>query len=421
MRRASLQVQLSQLLRAMSQMADVSEGKDFGHGQRVAVLAQACAEAVGLDGAAERANLAVSSLLHDLGMSSVSYHLYERFGGSDREWLARYPDYRDGLFGVETLDASEREGLQKQLLRHVRVGVRHLGKLGYGPEVQALLEGHHGTAEPSVSLQVLQLADLLDVATSPLGTVAERRARAEHMLSACTGRGIEASVVDAVRGVLTTTELWERVLFLDDIEGMLKGLFETTLGVRVSSEVIEAHLNVVGRVVDAQSPFMGGHTFEVSRLARRMGEQMGLDAEALSRLLWASLVHGAGRLGISSAILEKTGGLSEDEFNVLYSYPNLTREIFAPLRGLEAIVDEASTHREKLDGSGYPDGRVGSEIPLTGRILGVADTFIALISDRPYRAAYSRSRALAIIQAESARLFDGLVTDALESVYREGF
>src|SRR5690606_10498433 len=154
-------------------------------------------------------------------------------------------------------------------------------------------------------------------------------------------------------------------------ESTLDALFDSTYGIDVPFDGLEAHLRTLSQFVDAQSPFTAGHGFEVTRLSRRIGERIGLDPEALDRLHIASLVHGAGRLSIPTSILEKRGGLTEDEFMLLHAYPSVTREVLAPLTPLRDIIDDASTHREKLDGSGYPEGRHSAEIPLIGRILGV--------------------------------------------------
>lgn len=430
------EVKLSQLLRALSQVADLAEAKAPGHGQRMALMALqlgAATLAPAAAGNARLAELAVAALLHDLGLSSVSYNLFQQVGGRDRELLAAYPSVADGLFGLPA--GHGLEALALPLLRHTDVGVRMLQQLGYGNGVTEALAWHHarydGRGRPAGTpsgehiphgAQLIALVDQLDTATWHLETAEARRETALALLATphIAGGLVSPALAALAAETLASAALWEEIFFLDAAEARLDALFEHTYGVLVPFDGLEAHLRVLAQCVDAQSPYTSGHTFEVARLAGRIGERLGLEPEGLNRLHVASLVHGAGRLGISSAILEKPGGLSEDEFVQLHTYPELTREALSPLAPLRDLVDEACTHREKLDGSGYPEGILGDEIPLVGRILGVADTFIALVSERPYRPAYSHSRALAIIQAESARLFDGLVADALEAVYREG-
>lgn len=416
-----MRVKLSQLLRAMSQATDLVEGKDLGHGQRLTVLALAFARASGSFEMGEKAELAVAALMHDVGIASVIHQVHLSTGSRSRELMARYPAVSDGLFGLGPTEGSTE--LRALLARHSDSGARILQTLGYGEVVTSTIHTHHlEDASPTWSLasQVVVLADLLETGTYALDTAEARRVQGIDLFQDIDHSLFDPELIEAIAPLIETTDLWEEVFFFDDLGAELDLIFETTYGQWIEFEGLEAHLRVLAQAVDAQTPFGAGHTFEVSRLSRRIGERIGLELDDLNRLHLASLLHGVGRLGLPIQLLEKAGGLTDDEFNTLHTYPNITRDALSPLEDLRELVEEASTHREKLDGSGYPEARVGDSIPIVGRILSAADTFIALISDRPYRPAYARSRALAIVQAESARLFDGLVTDALESVYREG-
>ena len=413
-------VRRSQLLRAVSQICDLSEAKPLGHGQRVALIALRLLE--GGDAASvdrsSRTDIVVAGLLHDVGISSVAYNLYERVRERERSLLSRYPAVSDGLFGLPPGALDEEDTVRFVLSRHAGIGAGMIGPLKYSARVVSLIGKHH-SPEPPIDLAhgCLALADLLETATGEVATIDARRAVALEVLDALREQGrLPASLLDRARVLLGEDNLWTELASNERVTSALDACLELT----TSLDDLDAHMRLLAQIVDAQSPYMAGHTLEVTRLARRIGEHIGLEPEALEDLYFAGLIHGSGRLGISSAILEKSGGLSDDEFDTLYTYPDLTRHALAPLISLRPLIDAASTHREKLDGSGYPEGRVGADIPLVGRIFSVADTFIALVSDRPYRSGYSRSRALQIIQSESARLFDGLVTDALEAVCREG-
>jgi HD-GYP domain-containing protein (c-di-GMP phosphodiesterase class II) len=403
----------------LSQVADLAEAKEPGHAQRVAVLGLRFASELQHNAQHERADIAIAALLHDIGLSSVSYGLYQRFGGGERELLARYPSYQDALFGTE----EALPGVSALLSRHCEAGSRMLQQLGYRLEVVQAVAHHHTRFDCAVgnvplNAKLIGLADLLETGCAGLDTVAARCERAAHILDTVSDFLVEPALIDTLRRSACATETWEAAYFLDDIDATLSALVGSE---ELSKESVEAHLRALAEFIDAQSPYTVGHSFAVARLSRRIAEQIGLDLDIIEHIYLASLIHGAGRLSIPSAILEKRSGLATHEITLLQSYPNVTREVLAPLIGLRPLIDDACTHREKLDGSGYPEARHGESIPLIGRVLAVADTFVALTSERPYRPAYSRSRAVAIIQAESARLFDGLVTDALENVYREGF
>ena len=414
-------VKLSELLCAMSQVVDLGEVKEFGHGQRVASLALDLAQAHEAFEVSHSAELAVAALLHDIGILPVLYSFYQRAGGDAERLLAQYPSY----------DRNREEGVETTLSRHVDLGARALEQLGYGPGTSEAILLHHrrlgeGTrplpnTPRAIAGEFLRLADHLDTMTYTLGTAEARQLRALELIPQMAGDLIRPDVAELAQRVCSQREVWEEVIFLDELPKRLDALFETTFGVQVDFRTLENHFRVLAEIVDAHSPYMMGHSFAVTRTAIRIGETLGLDESALRDLHLAGLLHGCGRIAVPSHITQKRGGLDPDEFIRLHHYPNATRDALAPLNSLAELVDQASTHREKLDGSGYPEGRVGEEIPLIGRILAVADTFVALTSERPYRPAYSRSRAVAIVQVESARLFDGLIADALEEVYREGF
>ncbi len=421
-----MSVKLSHILSALSQAADLAEAKDLGHGQRVAILALHITEAIGALDPEARADLCVAALLHDLAIPAVVYDLYAGSATPERTLLADYPSYQSGAFAPD----HQADLLAPRIAGHAEIGARTLRQLGYADQAADILAWHHHTWEqlqnqPSTNVtlgaQILALADLLETATRAFDTVEERRHLATQVVERIPPHLVQPELVAAAMLPLSHIDTWEAVFFLDRIEEKLDTCLRARYPENITWEALEAHLQVLADFVDAQSPYMAGHSRAVARLARHIGERIGLAPQQLDSLHLAALVHGVGRLALPCAILDKKGGLSGDEFAQLHAYPSLTREVFAPLRDLAAIVDDASTHREKLDGSGYPEGRIGEHIPLFGRILAVADTFVALIADRPYRPAHSRSRAIAIIQAESARLFDGLVTDALEAVYREGY
>ena len=413
-------VKLSEVLCAMSQVIDLGEMKELGHGQRVAVLTLAVADALEAFDVGASAELAVASLLHDIGLPPVLYSFYQRAGGQAEQILASYPSFQQ-----------EEGGLETTLARHVDLGARALEQLGYGAGATDAVLLHHrrlgentrplSTSPRVLGGEVLRLADHLDTMTYQLGTAAERQRRATEIIPIMGGDLVRHEVAGVALNVLNQRAIWEEIIFLDALNSRLDELFKTTYGLESDFRTLENHLRVLAEIVDSHSPYMTGHSFAVTRTALRIGEVLGLDDEQLRQLHLAGLLHGCGRLGVPCHITQKRGGLSPDEFHRLHHYPNATRDALAPLSALSGLIDEASTHREKLDGSGYPEGRAGDQIPLIGRILAVADTFVALTSERPYRPAYSRSRAVAIVQVESARLFDGLIADALEEVYREGF
>jgi HD-GYP domain-containing protein (c-di-GMP phosphodiesterase class II) len=176
------------------------------------------------------------------------------------------------------------------------------------------------------------------------------------------------------------------------------------------------------RAVEAKDVYTRGHTQRVSEMAMRLGQELKLPHEQLRVLARAAMLHDIGKIGVPDSILTKPGPLSEEEFEVIKQHPGRGHDIIKDVRSLQAEVGGVRHHHERWDGAGYPDGLSGETIPLEARIIAVADVFDALTSPRPYRGAWTRSRALAQIRQQSGQHFDPRCVDALVRVleYQEG-
>ena len=160
-----------------------------------------------------------------------------------------------------------------------------------------------------------------------------------------------------------------------------------------------------------------GHSERVRAYAEVIGEEMGLDRGTLERLRWAALLHDVGKIEVPREILNKTGRLTDDEFEIIKTHPAAGAELVAPLQ--DWLGDEVLAvvqHHERFDGAGYPYGLSGEDISLAGRIVAVADTFDVITSARSYKKAVSPTEARAEIQRCSGSQFDPDVTRALLEV-----
>jgi len=173
--------------------------------------------------------------------------------------------------------------------------------------------------------------------------------------------------------------------------------------------------------VDARDHLTSGHTLRVTEYAVQTGRQMGLLESELEILRYAALVHDQGKLSVPDYVLQKPGGLTPEEFSLMKSHAaktelvlNAVRHLFP--RRMRRIPEIASQHHERLDGSGYPKGLKGEQIPLLARIIAVADVFDALTSKRHYREPAADADVLAILRQEVERNhLDANVVDALEA------
>ena len=166
-------------------------------------------------------------------------------------------------------------------------------------------------------------------------------------------------------------------------------------------EHAEAVLCTLARSIEAKDPYTEGHCERLAARAEAVGRVLGLDQDDLTALRRGGYLHDLGKVAVPEAILLKPGPLTPPQREVIKQHPAVGEEICRPLRSLHAVLPIIRHHHERRDGSGYPDGLHGQAIPVTARVLQVADVFDALTSDRPYRRAAGKAAALEVLEAET--------------------
>ena len=185
----------------------------------------------------------------------------------------------------------------------------------------------------------------------------------------------------------------------------------------------EAHINTVAALtsaIDASDPFTHGHSFRVSRYALIIGRTLGMSSRNLEMLEYAALLHDIGKISIQNDILLKVGPLTDEEWQALRSHPNVGADIVEQLKFLKEASEIIRAHHERPDGTGYPRGLEGDDVPLGARILNVVDAFDAMTSDRPYRKALPIERVMEELRVYRGSQFDAEVTDILLRLYESG-
>ena len=165
------------------------------------------------------------------------------------------------------------------------------------------------------------------------------------------------------------------------------------------------------RALDLRDNETEGHTQRVTELTERLARAMGFMDEDLVTIRRGALLHDMGKIGVPDAILLKPGPLTDEEFDVMRRHPEFAYNMLAPIGFLEPALDIPYCHHEKWDGSGYPRGLAGEDIPLVARLFAVVDVWDALRSNRPYRKAWPVDRVRAHIEAESGAHFDPSVVE----------
>jgi|GEM_PF-6001960 len=155
---------------------------------------------------------------------------------------------------------------------------------------------------------------------------------------------------------------------------------------------------------------IGGHALRVADLTLQIARALGVSEDMLVHIRRGAMLHDIGKLGVPDKILHKAGALTDEELVIMNKHPEFAYEMLSPIEYLRPAVDIPYCHHEKWDGSGYPRGLKGQDIPLDARIFALVDVYDALTSDRPYRAAWSHERALAFIRDQSGKQFDPHIT-----------
>lgn len=321
------------------------------------------------------------------GLVSLGYDVIEARNGEEGLALAleRGPDlvlldlFMPGVNGIE---------VTRELRRHEKT--RHIPVI--------VITGHGGIAE---RLQALT-AGADEFLPKPV-YISELRVR--------------------VRNVLKIREYEE---FLENTNQILEQrVAERTEELRRAyNELKEAELEVIrrlSRAAEFRDDETGKHILRVSYVVQLLGKGIGLEDESCEMLLYASPMHDVGKIGIPDRILLKPGKLDPEEREIMKKHTIIGAEILRGPRAIDKMAEEiALTHHEKWDGSGYPNGLRGEKIPVTGRLVAIADVFDALVSPRIYKPASPESEALRILRQESGKHFDPDLVDAflqnLESI-----
>ncbi|HEV3097206.1 MAG TPA: HD domain-containing phosphohydrolase [Candidatus Dormibacteraeota bacterium] len=205
----------------------------------------------------------------------------------------------------------------------------------------------------------------------------------------------------------------------DEIGYLASSFSQMTASLNEKTKAVEAisfaSVEALARAIDARDSYTYGHSARVARLSVEIAGEMGLPAEQVLALGRASLLHDIGKIGVEDRVLRKPGPLNEWERAAMRQHPVIGYEMLKDLHFLQPSLTGVRHHHEHWNGTGYPDGLKGEDIPLPVRILTVADALDALTSDRPYRSAKSFSAAMRAIDTGVGTQFDPAVVHALRS------
>ena len=244
--------------------------------------------------------------------------------------------------------------------------------------------------------QIIQLADYVERLIDRDNYILNQTENILDNIKKLSGNVIHPEIINHFLAISNREELW-----LDLISSRLYSILFST-GPLKSFEIEISEIEIISKLfkdlIDYKSPFTATHTSGVSASAKILSELFGLTESEIKHMGVAGNLHDLGKLIIPNSILDKPGGLTKPEFNIIKSHTYYSYQIISSIKGLENIAEWAAYHHEKLNGSGYPFKCNSSQLTIGARIMMVADIFTALSEDRPYRKGMEKNEIYKIFQ-----------------------
>ncbi len=220
---------------------------------------------------------------------------------------------------------------------------------------------------------------------------------------------------DEVTGIaISSRDISERKNYEDELR---KRNHELNLLHADFEELFLGTVKVLSNALDAKSKWTAGHAERVTKYAVAIGKEMGLEEKSLKELEIAGLLHDIGKMETYIDLLDKKGELTVEEIELIRHHPVKGAEILSPIKQLKDVILAVKNHHEFYDGTGYPDGLKGVEIPFYARILTVADSVDAMSSDRPYRKSKAKNEIIAELTRGSGKQFDPEIVQVFLRIY----
>lgn len=390
-----LQVRLFDLATCLSDALDLISPMLVNHHKQVAYAAFNIGMELGLS-PEQRYELIMAGMLHDVGALSLK----ERMNTLNFEFQHPY--------------------------KHAEIGYALLKKFQPLSKVATLVRYHHvpweggkGSQfmEQSVPLgsHILHLADRLAVLMrkdqEPIGQADEIcNTLREH-----SGKMFMPDLVDALMKLASRAHFWLDIASPSITLILSRQMSSGLPTIELNLDELLNLANLFSHVIDFRSSFTATHSSGVATIAEWLAKFIGFSEGECKMMKIAGYLHDLGKLAVPTEILEKPTKLTEDEFNIIKSHTYYTYRVLENIEELDTINMWASFHHERLDGSGYPFGIKGDDMPLGSRIMAVADVFTAITEDRPYRKGMAPERALKILKqmADNSAL-DSNVVSVLE-------
>lgn len=439
--RSGDQVLLSEVLAALSQALDLTEGQPMGHTARACAIGMRIADEVGIDDPHQRSQLFYALLLKDAGCSSNSARVCAMFGHDDIAIkndlkTVNYHHLKEAL-GYITRNiqpdgsAFKRAMYLKDIVRHGTDGSRALTRtrcergakiarmLGFddatAQAIHSLDEHWNGKGYPDglVGDSIPMFARILNLAQTT--EIFFRLSGVDAALDVIEERSGSWFDPDLVAALLTTRidrGFW-RNLEISSVGALVRPLEPEDEVQIADDDRLDAVAEAFAQVIDAKSPYTASHSLGVATIAVGISRILGASDDDAREIWRAGLLHDIGKLGVPNTILDKPDKLTAAEWSVMREHPRYSAEILGRISAFAELAPMAAAHHERLDGSGYHLGLTGAQLSQQARILAVADVCEALMADRPYRDSLPTETVIEIVSGDAPHKLDAESVEAM--------
>jgi HD-GYP domain-containing protein (c-di-GMP phosphodiesterase class II) len=410
---ADAQLRMSDLISALSFALDLTEGQPMGHSIKTCILAMRMAEILGLS-VEQRSDIYYATLVKDAGCSSNAARMFEIFGGDERRAKREVKTQDSSQVTIEGLEylmrnvmpgrsrlervvalaniAINRKKVTSELFQLRCERGEHIAmRIGLSKATQQAiysLDEHwdgngfpHGLAGQEIPLlsRIINVCQTLEVFVALNGPH-----DAYHVMRERSGIWFDPEMVQACMQMENEESLWQAL----EAESFRETVMQSEpVGVFLYADEgrVDSVCEAFAEVIDIKSPFTHTHSSRVSAIAVRIAKALGMAEKDVKLIERASLLHDIGKLSVPNSVLDKPGKLTAQEWETMRLHPYYTQRILERVEGFKHLAFIASTHHEKLDGTGYYRNLRATQLPLSSRAITVADIFEAMSAKRPYR------------------------------------
>jgi len=440
----STQLRMSDLISALSYALDLTEGQPMGHAVKCCLLSMRVADILNLS-VQQKSDLYYATLLKDAGCSSNAARMHEILGGDERkakqevkstdwtkvsfeglEYLLRNVmpgrSRLERVFAIASV-ATNRDAQTSELINlRCDRGAQIAKKIGFSEStttaIYSLDEHWNGKGFPAgrkaqdipLFSRIMNLCQTLEVFISLNGV-----SDGFQVLRDRSGTWFDPELVRVAGELEKDAELW-KVIEQDRVREAVMDIEPISVSLYADEAKLDNVCEAFANIIDIKSTYTHSHSRGVTSIAVAICQRLALPEDQVTLVRRAALLHDIGKLSIPNNILDKAGKLTAAEWETVRLHPYYTQRILERIGGFKDLAFLASSHHERLDGSGYFRNLRASQISTGARAIAVADVYDGLSSKRPYRGALSKAEVFKIMAADVPHALDASCFAALKSL-----